>query len=41
LLTSIAVAVCRLHDTDASGRWLLIFFLPPVGIVLLIAWWMG
>jgi uncharacterized membrane protein YhaH (DUF805 family) len=41
LLPSIAVAVRRLHDTDMSGWWLLLFFLPLIGIVMLIIWWIG
>ena len=36
LLPSIAVAVRRLHDTDRSGWWYLISFIPFGGIVLLI-----
>lgn len=37
LLPSIAVAVRRLHDTERSGWWLLIGFVPLVGgIVLLV-----
>ncbi len=37
LIPSIAVTVRRLHDTDRSGWWILISFVPLVGgIVLLI-----
>ncbi|MCW5662220.1 MAG: DUF805 domain-containing protein [Piscinibacter sp.] len=37
LVPSIAVAARRLHDTDRSGWWLLIGFVPLVGgIVLLV-----
>jgi uncharacterized membrane protein YhaH (DUF805 family) len=37
LLPSIAVAVRRLHDTDRTGWWFLIGFIPIVGgIVLLV-----
>jgi uncharacterized membrane protein YhaH (DUF805 family) len=37
LVPSIAVSVRRLHDTDRSGWWLLITFVPLIGdIVLLI-----
>ncbi|MBY8872021.1 DUF805 domain-containing protein [Micromonospora sp. PLK6-60] len=37
LLPTLAVAVRRLHDTDRSGWWLLIGFVPLVGgIVLLV-----
>jgi len=37
LIPSIAVAVRRLHDTDRSGWWCLLFLIPIIGhIVLLI-----
>jgi uncharacterized membrane protein YhaH (DUF805 family) len=37
LVPSLAVGVRRLHDTDRSGWWLLISFVPLVGgIVLLV-----
>lgn len=37
ILPSLAIAVRRLHDVDKSGWWLLISFIPLVGqIVLLI-----
>lgn len=36
LIPSIAVSVRRLHDTDRSGWWLLIAFIPIVGIILLL-----
>ena len=36
LLPSIAVGVRRLHDTDRSGWWLLIGFVPLVGAIILI-----
>lgn len=37
LIPSIAVGVRRLHDTDRSGWWLLIAFVPIIGgIVLLV-----
>ena len=36
LLPSIAVATRRLHDTDRSGWWQLISFVPIVGIIVLI-----
>lgn len=38
LLPGIAVGVRRLHDTDRSGWWLLVFFLPVLGLLLLLAW---
>lgn len=38
LLPGIAVGVRRLHDTDRSGWWLLISFIPVVGFIVLIIW---
>lgn len=36
LLPSIAVATRRLHDTDRSGWWQLILFIPVIGAIVLI-----
>jgi uncharacterized membrane protein YhaH (DUF805 family) len=36
LLPSIAVSVRRLHDTDRSGWWLLIAFIPLLGAIVLL-----
>ena len=36
LIPSIAVAVRRLHDTGRTGWWLLIGFIPLVGIIVLL-----
>lgn len=36
LLPSIAVGVRRLHDTGRSGWWLLISFIPVIGPIVLI-----
>jgi uncharacterized membrane protein YhaH (DUF805 family) len=36
LLPAIAVSVRRLHDTDRSGWWCLIAFIPLVGIIVLL-----
>jgi uncharacterized membrane protein YhaH (DUF805 family) len=36
LLPSIAVGIRRLHDTDRSGWWLLLSFVPLANIVLLV-----
>jgi uncharacterized membrane protein YhaH (DUF805 family) len=35
-IPSIAVAIRRLHDTDRSGWWLLVTFVPFVGGIILI-----
>ncbi|MGL4249731.1 MAG: DUF805 domain-containing protein [Aeromonas sp.] len=36
LLPSLAVAVRRMHDTDRSGWWLLIVFIPLIGSLIFI-----
>ncbi|MDO8844541.1 DUF805 domain-containing protein [Methylicorpusculum sp.] len=36
LIPGIAVSIRRLHDTDRSGWWLLIAFIPIVGVIALI-----
>jgi uncharacterized membrane protein YhaH (DUF805 family) len=36
LLPSIAAGVRRLHDTDRSGWWMLIAFVPLVGVIVLL-----
>src|SRR5919107_5806283 len=36
LIPSISVSVRRLHDTDRSGWWLLLGFIPVVGVIVLI-----
>ena len=36
LIPGIAVSVRRLHDTGRSGLWLLISFVPLVGIIVLL-----
>ena len=39
LIPSIAVTVRRLHDTDRSGWWLLIAFVPLLGAIALIVFY--
>lgn len=39
LLPALGVAVRRLHDTDRSGWWILITFIPLIGIIVLIIWY--
>lgn len=34
LLPSLAVMVRRLHDTDRSGWWCLILFIPLIGLIV-------
>lgn len=36
LLPSIAVGVRRLHDLDKSGWWLLLVFIPILGVLVLL-----
>lgn len=36
LLPSLAAGARRLHDTNRSGLWLLIGFLPVIGMIVLI-----
>jgi len=38
-LPSLAMGVRRLHDTDRSGWWWLIAFIPLIGFVVLIVFW--
>lgn len=37
-IPSITVAIRRLHDLDKSGWWYLIIFIPLVGVVILLIW---
>ncbi len=39
LIPSLALSVRRLHDTDRSGWWMFIIFIPLAGIIALIVWW--
>ena len=39
LLPNIAVGVRRLHDTNRSGWWLLLYLLPVIGWIVLIVFW--
>ena len=38
IVPSIAVTARRLHDTDRSGWWQLLAFIPIVGWIILIVW---
>lgn len=38
LIPVIAVSVRRLHDTNRSGWWYLLFLVPLVGAIVLIIW---
>ena len=39
LLPGLAVGARRLHDIGKSGWWQLLWFLPVIGIIVLIVWW--
>lgn len=39
LIPSIAVSVRRLHDTDRSGWWILIGFIPLIGTLVLLVFY--
>lgn len=38
LLPALAVGVRRLHDVDRSAWWLLLWFVPVVGWIVLLVW---
>ncbi|MGN6424154.1 MAG: DUF805 domain-containing protein [Asticcacaulis sp.] len=38
LLPSLSVYIRRLHDTDHSGWWLLLGFIPLIGGIVLLVW---
>jgi uncharacterized membrane protein YhaH (DUF805 family) len=39
VLPNIAVAARRLHDTDRSGWWQLLGFIPLIGWIILLIWY--
>ncbi len=41
LVPGIAVGVRRLHDTDRSGWWLLIAFIPLIGGIILLVFYVS
>jgi uncharacterized membrane protein YhaH (DUF805 family) len=40
ILPSLSVAIRRMHDTDRSGWWILISFIPIIGFVLLLVFYL-
>lgn len=38
VIPSLAVGVRRLHDIDRSGWWSLIYFVPLVGVLVMLYW---
>ena len=39
ILPGLAIGVRRLHDTNRSGWWWLIYFLPIIGWIVLLVFW--
>jgi uncharacterized membrane protein YhaH (DUF805 family) len=39
LIPDIAVSIRRLHDIGKSGWWLLALFIPLIGAIILIVFW--
>ncbi len=39
MIPDLAVMVRRMHDTDFRGWWLLLGFVPLIGMIVLIVWW--
>ena len=37
-LPGLAVYIRRLHDIDKSGWWVLLIFIPLIGVIILIIW---
>jgi uncharacterized membrane protein YhaH (DUF805 family) len=37
-LPSLAIAIRRLHDLDRTGWWVLLWFIPLIGWIILIIW---
>ena len=37
----LAVTVRRLHDTNRTGWWYLLVFVPVIGWIILLIWWAG
>jgi uncharacterized membrane protein YhaH (DUF805 family) len=38
IIPSFTVGVRRLHDTNRSGFWVLLAFIPLIGVIILIIW---
>jgi uncharacterized membrane protein YhaH (DUF805 family) len=38
LLPGLAVFIRRLHDLDKSGWWVLLIFIPLIGVIILLVW---
>jgi uncharacterized membrane protein YhaH (DUF805 family) len=40
LLPNISVSIRRLHDTDRTGWWILIAFIPIIGLIVLLVFYL-
>jgi len=40
LLPGLSVSIRRLHDTGHSGWWILIIFIPIIGFIVLLVWYL-
>jgi uncharacterized membrane protein YhaH (DUF805 family) len=40
ILPSLSVAIRRLHDTDRGGWWILISFIPIIGFIVLLVFYL-
>jgi uncharacterized membrane protein YhaH (DUF805 family) len=40
LLPSLSVSIRRLHDTDRTGWWLLIYLIPVIGFIVLLVFFL-
>lgn len=38
-IPTLAIGVRRLHDVDRTGWWILISFIPLIGVLVLFIWW--
>ena len=41
ILPGLAVSVRRLHDTNRAGWWLLLWFVPLIGFIVLLIWYLN
>ena len=39
ILPVVGIGARRLHDTDRSGWWWLLYFLPVIGWIVLLVFW--
>ena len=41
MIPTIAIGTRRLHDTNRSGWWQLLFLIPIIGVIILVIFWAG